>query len=72
MASSPKDPVVKKDNNQSKIGYGEEGSAIKNKTPTIVKVNNLARETHSFLFFFRKSFCYYFSMRKGAKKDTLL
>lgn len=43
MASSPKDPVVKKDNNQSKIGYGEEGSAIKNKTPTIVKVNNLAK-----------------------------
>lgn len=43
MASSPKDPVVKKDNNQSRIGYGEEGSAIKNKTPTIVKVNNLAK-----------------------------
>lgn len=43
MASSPKDPVVRKDNNQSKIGYGEEGSAIKNKTPTIVKVNNRAK-----------------------------
>lgn len=39
----PKDPVVRKNNNQSQIGYGEEAPAIKNKTPTIVKINNLAK-----------------------------